>query len=173
MRKFTILFVIIFAAAAAGFSQEASKSVTQKSDAQKAFEKLKSLAGSWQGSIMGIPISFTVRATSSGTTILHEGNTTKGPTPDHELTIFYVEGGRLLATHYCDADNRVSLAGKMSTDGKNIEFSFRSVEGGTSRGVVKRMKFTMVDPNKHLVEFTFVMPDGKAVELNGEFQRTN
>jgi hypothetical protein len=42
------------------------------SDAQKAFEKMKTLAGSWQGTIMDIPINFTIRAASSGTAILHE-----------------------------------------------------------------------------------------------------
>ena len=37
------------------------------SDAQKAFEKMKTLAGSWQGTIMGTSIDFTIRAASSGT----------------------------------------------------------------------------------------------------------
>jgi hypothetical protein len=171
MRKLTILFLIIFAAAAAAFAQE--KNVASQSDAQKAFEKLKTLSGSWQGAIMGIPIDFTIRAASSGTTILHVANTTKGPTPDHEVTIFYVDGERLLATHYCDADNRVSLEGKMSADGKSIEFTFVNVVGSTKGGMVKRMKLTMVDANKHVVEFTFVMPNGKPVELRGDFQRTS
>jgi hypothetical protein len=170
MRKLIILFIIIFAAAAA-FSQETSKNVTSQSDAQKAFEKLKTLSGSWQGTIMKIPINFTIRAASSGTAILHEGNTEKGP-PDHEITMFYVEDNRLLAIHYCDAGNRARLEGKMSPDGKSIEFSFLDVAGSTKGGLVKRMGFTVIDTNKHMVEFTFIMPNGKPIELRGEFQRT-
>jgi hypothetical protein len=171
MRKFSILF-IIFLAAGAAFSQKTSKNVTAQSNAQKAFEKLKSLSGSWQGTVMGVPIDFTIRAASSGTAILQEGNTEKGPTPDHEITMFYLDGDRLLATHYCDAGNRSNMEGKISSDGKSVEFSFLDVAGSTKGGMVKRMMFTMIDANTHIEEFTFIMPNGKPIELRGEFQRT-
>jgi hypothetical protein len=147
-----------------------------QSDAQKAFEKMKTLAGSWQGTIMGIPLNLTIRLASSGTAILHEGNRGGGGRPgppDHEITMFYLDGDRLLATHYCDAGNRPRFEGKLSPDGNTIEFSFLDVAGGTQGGLVKRMAFTIVDANKHVVEFTFILPDRKPMQLRGEFQRTN
>ena len=143
------------------------------SDAQKAFDQMKTLAGSWHGSIMGIPIDVTIRLASSGTAILHEGNTDGGRPPNHEITMFYVEGDRLLATHYCDGGNRARFEGKLSPDGKTSEFNFLDVAGNTKGGLVKRMAFTIIDANKHLVEFTFIRPDGKPMELRGEFERTN
>ena len=170
MRKL-ILLIILVATAAVALAQESPKAAGAQSDAQKAFEKLKTLAGSWEGTVMAIPINFTIRAASSGTAILHEGNTEKG-VPNHEITMFYVEGDRLLATHYCDAGNRSNMEGKMSADGKSVEFNFLDVAGSTKGGLVKRMMFTMIDANKHVVEFTFIMPNGKPVELHGEFQRT-
>ena len=169
MRKLAILF-IIFAAAAAAFSQEPAKPAAPQSDAKKAFEKLKTLSGSWQGVIMNIPINFTIRATSSGTTILHEGNTEKGP-PDNEITMFYFEDDRLMALHYCDAGNRARFEGKLTPDGKSVVFSFLDVAGSTKGGLVKRMMFTTVDADKHLVDFNFVMPNGNAIDLKGEFKR--
>ena len=60
----------------------------------------------------------------------------------------------------------------MSPDGQTIEFSFLDVAGSTKGGLVKHMVFTMIDANKHVIEFTFIMPNGKPVELRGEFQRT-
>ena len=141
------------------------------SDAQKAFEKLKTLAGSWQGTIMGTSITLTIRLTSSGNTILHEANSS-APSPNHEITTFYLDGDRLVMTHYCDAGNRPRLEGKMLPDGKTIEFNFLDVAGGTQRGYVKRTAFTIIDANKHLVELTYVMPDGKPMEARGEFERT-
>ena len=120
---------------------------------------------------MGISINITIRAASSGTVILHEGNTDGGGPPNHEVTMFYVEGDRLLATHYCDGGNRARFEGKMSPDGKAIEFSFLDVAGSTKGGLVKRMQFTMIDANHHGVEFTFIMPNGKPVELRGDFER--
>ena len=171
MRKFTILFIIIFAVAATAFSQETPKIVTPQSDAKTAFAALKTLSGSWQGTVMTIPINFTIRAVSSGTAILQEGITEKGP-PDHEITMFYVEEDRLMAIHYCDAGNRARLEGKMSPDGKSIEFTFLDVGGSTKGGLVKRFKLTMIDANRHVEEFTFIMPNGKPIELRGEFKRT-
>lgn len=142
------------------------------SDAQKAFEKMKTLAGSWQGTVMGIPINLTIRLASSGTAILHEATGDGKRPPDHEITMFYVDGDRLLATHYCDAGNRPHFEAKLAPDGKTIEFSFLDVAGGTQRGWVKRMVFTIIDANKHVVELTYILPDGKPLEARGEFQRT-
>lgn len=90
--------------------------MSQPSDAQKAFDNLKKLAGSWQGAIMGISINVTIRLASSGTAILHEATTDGGHPPNHEITMFYVDGDRLLATHYCDGGNRARFDGKMSPE---------------------------------------------------------
>lgn len=142
------------------------------SDAQKVFDQMKSLAGNWQGTIMGISINVTIRLASSGTAILQEATTGGGRPPDHEITMFYIEGDRLLATHYCDGNNRARFEGKLSPDGKTSEFTFLDVTGSTKGGLVKHMVITVIDANKHVVEFTFIKPDGKPIELRGEFERT-
>ena len=162
-----ICFVI-----AMGHATSVAQTVSQPSDAQKMFDQMKTFAGTWQGKIMGISINVTFRLTSSGTAILHEANTDGGGPPKHEITMFYVEGDRLLATHYCDGGNRARFEGKMSPDGKTSEFNFLDVAGSTRGGLVKRMVFTTIDANKHVVEFTFIKPDGKPIELRGEFERT-
>ena len=173
MRRLAIL-IILLATATVALSQQKPMPTASgpQSDAQKAFATLKTLSGSWQGTIMGISINFTIRAASSGTTILHEGNTSGGRPPNHEITMFYLDGDRLLATHYCDAGNRSRFEGKMSPDGKAIEFSFLDVAGSTRGGYLKDMTLTIVDADHHIVAFTFVMPDGKPIQLRGEFQRT-
>lgn len=176
-RVTTLLPALVICLLALGTSvaqSPASKPATPatQSDAQKAFEKMKTLAGSWHGMILNIPIDVTIRIASSRTAILHEANTDGGRPPNHEITMFYLNGDRLLATHYCDAGNQARLEGKMSPDGKTIEFSFLDVTGRTKGGLVKRLVFTMIDADHHGVEFTFITPDGKPVELRGEFQRT-
>ena len=168
--KLTLLLLLVTPAA---FAQDnPPKSVKPQPEAKKAFNTLKTLTGSWQGTIMGTSINFTIRAASSGTAILHEGNTTGGGPPQHEITMFYLEGDRLLATHYCDGGSRSHFEGKMSPDGKRIELSFLEVVGSTRGGYLKSMVFTLIDANQHTVDATFVMPDGKAIELSGEFKRT-
>lgn len=167
------LLICLLAPAAAVLAQDnPPKTASPQSDAKKAFAKLKTLTGSWQGTVMNIPINFTIRVASSGTAILHEGNTSKEGPPKNEITMFYVEGDRLLATHYCDAGNRSHWEGKMSPDGKAIEFSFIEVTGSTRGGYLKDMVITMIDADHHIGAFTFVMSDGKPISLRGEFQRT-
>ena len=166
----TLLICLLTAAV---FAQDnPPKTGSAQSEAKKAFEKLKTLAGSWQGTVRDISINFTIRAVSSGTAILHEGNTSGGRPPNHEITMFYLEGDRLLATHYCDGGSRSRLEGKLSTDEKVIEFSFLDVAGSTRGGYLKDMVITLIDADHHRVEITFVMPDGKPIPLRGDFQRT-
>lgn len=171
MRKLAIL-IILMATAGVALPQEPPKTASAQSDAKKAFAKLKTLTGSWQGTVMGIPINFTIRTASSGTAILHEGDTSEAGPPKHEITMLYMDGDRLLATHYCDAGNRSNMEGKLSADGKAIEFSFLDVAGPTRGGYLKDMVITTIDADRHIVAFTFVMPDGKPIPLRGEFQRT-
>lgn len=172
MRRLAILIILVATATVALGQDNVAKTAAAQSDAKKAFEKMKTLAGSWQGTIRDIPINFTIRPVSSGTAILHEGDTSKEGPPKHEVTMFYVEGERLLGTHYCDGGNRARWEGKMSADGKAFEFSFLDVAGSTRGGYLKDMLITIIDPDRHSVSFTFVMPDGKPIQLSGEFQRT-
>ena len=162
------LLICLAAPAAVVFAQgNAANSASAQSDAKKAFEKLKTLAGSWEGTIGDLRTQVTIRVTSAGSAIMHDAfmaSTTK-------ITMMYVEGERLLLTHYGGEGNRPRFEGKLTADGK-IEFSFLDVAGGTQRGLMKRMAFTMVDADNHIVEVTYMLPDGKAIEARGEFRRT-
>ena len=43
-----------------------------QSDAQKSFNQLKSLAGSWEGTMDGKPMQISLRVTSMGNALMHE-----------------------------------------------------------------------------------------------------
>ena len=173
MRKLAILIILVATHAVVLAQDNPPKTVNSQSEAKKAFEKLKTLAGSWQGTVMGtMPVNVTIRLASSGTAILHEATGDGKRPPNHEITMFYVDGDRLLATHFCDGGNRVRWEGKMSPDGKTIEFSFLDVSGNTRGGLAKDMVFTIIDVDKHAILLNFIAPDGKPVDVRGEFQRT-
>ena len=167
------LLLCLLAPAGVVFSQEnPSKSVSAQSDAKTAFEKLKTLAGSWEGSVMGRTVQVTIRVTSVGSAIMHDATGQSGGPGNHEITMMYLEGDRLLMTHYCDAGNRQRLEGKLTPDGKSVDFSLLDVAGGTQRGFMKRTAFTMTDANHHGAEVIYIQPDGKPLQARGEFQRT-
>ena len=175
MRTIVILIILAAIPAAVLAQENPTKTAsTQATDsaAKKAFAKLKALTGSWQGTVMGMSVNVTIRLASSGTAILHEATADGKRPPNHEITMFYVEGDRLLATHFCDGGNRVRWEGKMSPDGKTMEFSFLDVAGGTQGGLAKDMVFTIIDTDKHTIMLNFIMPDAKPVDVRGEFQRT-
>src|SRR5277367_3577830 len=80
-----------------------------QSDAQKSFDKLKSLEGAWEGTFEGQPLHVSLRVTSKGNAILHEMS--GGAGGDDPITMFHMDGNRLLATHYCDAGNQPRMVG--------------------------------------------------------------
>ena len=168
--RWAALLICLAVSVSAGRAQEPQQASSSQSDAKKVFEGLKALAGSWQGTIMGIPITFTIRAASSGTALLIEGHTDAGSPPNHEITMLYFEGDRLLATHYCDNGSRSRFEGKASADAKRIELNFVDVTS-TRGGYLKDMAFTIVDGNRQTIEGSFIMPDGKPVAMRGDFQR--
>ena len=173
MRKLTILIILAataFVASAQEMSMPMPKTSAPQSEAQKAFEKLKTLAGSWQGSVMGMSVQATIRVTSRGNAILHE--MTSSAMPDNPVTMIYVDGNRLLLTHYCDSGNRPRMEGKISADGNTLEFSLVDITGNTERGFMNRIVFTMVDPNHHNEESTFTLPGNKSFSVTGALQRT-
>ncbi len=142
-----------------------------QSDAQKGFEKLKSLAGTWQGSLMGMSLNETIRVTSSGNAILHE--VTSSARADNPITMFYVEGDRLFATHYCDAGNRPRLEGKLSPDGKTIEFNLIDIAGNTQHGYMGHIVFTFVDATHHSEDGSWTFPGKPPVQVPRlEYTRT-
>jgi hypothetical protein len=175
--KFRYMFTLGLALA---FSLSASaQSVTPQSDAQKSFDKLKALAGSWEGrvttvppqaNIEGKPTHATLRVTSMGNAIMHE--MTGAGRPDDPITMLYLDGDRLLLTHYCDAGNRPRMTGTISSDGKTVEFAFLDVAGSTQYGHMDHAVFTTIDANHHTEDWTYIEPGDKPVHAHIDLQRT-
>ena len=156
MRKLTILIILIATAAVAlpqQMQMPMPKTSGPQSDAQKAFEKLKTLAGSWEGTYMGMSAKMTIRVTSTGNAILHE--VTASGRPDDPITMIYVDGDRLLLTHFCDSGNRPRMEGKLSPDGNTVTFAFLDVSGNTDEFLMHDIVFTMVDADHHIEAFTY------------------
>src|SRR5215813_15299934 len=159
-----------------------AQSAAQKSNAQMSFDRLKSLAGNWKGALtvdppqtgMGGEGWISLRVTSRGNALVHEmkkPGTPDDPSKDDPITMLYLDGDRLLLTHYCDAGNRPRMAGKMSPDGKTVEFDFLDVTGNLQYGHMQHAVFTAIDDNHHTEEWTYMEPGDKPVRARLELQR--
>ena len=150
-----------------------------QSDAQKAFDKLKTLSGVWEGKVttdMKVPESFekipmhvVLRTTSRGNALMHEMSSTGSP--DDPITMFYLDEDRVLLTHYCDAGNRPRMAGKLSPDGKTLEFTLLDVAGSNLQEHMHHVIFTFIDADHHTEDWTFMMGD-TAVHAHVDLHRT-
>lgn len=156
-----------------------------QSDAQKSFDKLKTLAGVWQGQVKvtppmpgmdGKPTRVSLRVTSRGNAILHEmkeAGTPDDPTRyDDPITMLYLDRDQLLLTHYCDAGNRPRMMGAMSPDGKTLEFDFLDVAGNTQYGHMHHAVFTFIDENHHAEDWTYMKPGDKPVRAHFDLVRS-
>jgi hypothetical protein len=186
-----MLFVAVLSLSAMAFAQsEAHKTAAQpdapKSDAQKSFDQLKTLAGTWEGHGTTIPpvpdmpdiMRINLEVTSSGNALKHEmmgkaKNASPKKDPDHPLTMLYLDGDRLLLTHYCDAGNRPRMVARVSPDGNKVEFDFLDVSGGTKYGHMDHAVFTIIDANHHTEDWTYLMPGDKPMYAHIDLQRVN
>jgi hypothetical protein len=184
--RFMLSAVVLMSLSSLAFAQtDAQKSsvVPVPSAAQKSFATMKTLAGEWEGPVTvpempemsgGKPMHLSLRVTSRGNALVHElqeaGTPLDATKYDHPVTMLYVDGDQLTLVHYCDAGNRPRMVGKMSPDGKTVEFEFADISGNPEYHMHHAV-FTLIDANHHTEDWTFMMKD-KPVHAHFELQRT-
>src|SRR5271169_237569 len=177
-----VLCVVLMSLSTVAFAQsDAQKPVAQSdphkssvapvpSEAQKSFSTMKSLAGEWEGPVTvpeapemsGAKMHLSLRVTSRGNALVHElqeaGTPLDATKYDHPVTMFYVDGDQLTLIHYCDAGNRPRMIGKLSPDGKAIEFELKDISGSPDYHMHHSV-ITLIDANHHTEDWTFMMKD--------------
>jgi hypothetical protein len=173
------------------YSHEAAQDDTHRSvdklpssDAQKSFDQLKTLAGTWQGTVTmnppnaeidGTKLEITLRVTSRGNALVHEMQEAGKPLDptkyDHPVTMLYVDGDKLNLVHYCDAGNRPRMVALPSVDGKKVEFDFTDLSGGNEYGHMYHAVFTRIDANHHTEDWTYMEPGDKPAHAHMDLVR--
>jgi len=181
-------FIVLMSLATVALAQSDVHKPTDKlvsSDAQKSFTQLKTLAGTWDATVTVDPPmpqmgdgkigTVSLRVTSRGNALVHEMQEAGKPDDparyDHPVTMLYLDGDRLILTHYCDAGNRPRMVARTSTDGKTVEFDFLDVAGSTQYGHMQHAVFTIIDANHHTEDWTFLMPGDKTVRAHLDLKR--
>jgi hypothetical protein len=181
MKSRIALSLLLVLVAASAFAADTAPTATL-SNAQQSFDKLKTLAGDWEGTatvpdapeMSGAKMHISLRVTSRGNALVHEmqeaGTPLDATKYDHPVTMLYVDGDQLTLIHYCDAGNRPRMTGKMSPDGKVVEFEFKDISGNPDLHMHHSV-FTIIDDNHHTEDWTFMMKD-KPMHAHMDLQRT-
>ena len=147
---------------AAEEAKEESKSEA-KNEKAEAFEKMKTLVGSWTGTMKeggeDLPATARFQTIADGSVLagwLGEG------TPYEMVTMFHMDGDTLMATHYCGAHNQPRMVLVMDGERNRLVFVFKD---GTNIkpevGHMHQVAFILDGPDHHVEEWTFLKGDKK------------
>ncbi|HYL93093.1 MAG TPA: hypothetical protein VEW69_08035 [Alphaproteobacteria bacterium] len=138
-----------------------------------AFEKIKSLAGEWEGkAIEGekeLPKHTSFRVVSDGSAVMNVLNSGE---PGEMVSLFHMDGKELLLTHYCSAHNQPRMRMVASIDPNTIAFEFKDATNLASLkdGHMDHMKIIFVDADHHVEEWSY-LDNGKMQTGRFEFHR--
>lgn len=136
-----------------------------------AFDQLKSLAGHWEGSTPdGKKGHTTYELISNGSVVMERLS------PDNEpdmITMYSLEGDRILVTHFCSAGNQPTMqtAPSPAANGK-LEFRFVRLAGAKSPDEGHMVSLTLSMPDKNHLDQVWTFDDhGKSMTENLAFTR--
>ncbi len=108
-------------------AQSGGKGATKETKPNPAFERMKKLAGDWEGTASfgaapGEPAQLTIKSTAGGSALVE----IEFPGTDHEMmSMIYVDKGEIVLTHYCHLGNQPHMKGKLVEDDE-VHFEFAS-----------------------------------------------
>ncbi len=116
IRKSLVLVLALMAVSAVGLA-------TSKSQPQ--FDKLKALAGNWEGKATdGKPVHISYKVVSGGSAVMES----IAETPGNEMvTLYHLDGDRLMMTHYCTAGNQPRMKADATSSPSAIKFTLVDV----------------------------------------------
>jgi len=136
------------------------------------FDKMKTLAGAWEGSMVeggqSYPTHAVVSVVSDGSAVMQD---LAPGTPHEMITMFHTDGSDVLATHYCAGHNQPRMKMVAGNDPKVVFFDFMD---GTNiapgDGHMQSVKFTFVDEDHHYEDWGY-NDNGKITVAHFEFHR--
>jgi len=138
-------------------------------DAQKALDRFKSMAGTWTGKgAQGQTSEVTYQLMAGGTSVMADIKM-----GDEAMTsMFYVDGDRLLMTHFCPSNNQPRMKATISPDAKTVTFDFVDATNLASpqAGHMHKVVYVFTDSDHYSEDWTW-KHEGKDAHFQFEMQR--
>lgn len=127
-----------------------------QSKAQASFDRLKTLAGQWEGTAGGGESSKVSYRVISNGSVLEE--TMQNGAEDTMVTIYHLDGDRLMVTHYCGAGNQPRMIATPDPGKPNV-FAFKFLDAtnlsSAQLGHMRDLVLTMVDKGHITQQWTW------------------
>ncbi len=140
-----------------------------ESDAQKALDRFKSMEGTWVGKgAHGETSEVTYHVIAGGTSVMADIKM-----GDEAMTsMYYVDGSRLLMTHFCPSNNQPRMQAVISPDGKTVTFDFLDATNLASpqAGHMHKAVYSFTDADHYAEDWTW-RHEGKDAHMQFEMQR--
>jgi hypothetical protein len=125
--------------------------------ANPAWEKMKTLVGTWEGTAHEggneMLVKATFRLVSAGSTLM---NVMDEGSPHEMVTMYHQDLKDLVATHYCSAQNQPRMRAVTAPAPNQVAFDFKD---GTNiapgSGHMQHLVITFVDADHHVEEWTY------------------
>jgi hypothetical protein len=164
-----ILFALVLCASVATIAVPQEMHMAARTT--PAFDQLKTLVGHWEGATSdGKKGEVSYELISGGGVVmerLHPGN------EPEMITMYTLEGDRILVTHYCSAGNQPTMqtAPSPAANGK-LEFHFLRLAGAKSPDEGRMVSLTVTIPDKNHLNQVWTFDDhGKTMTENLTFTR--
>ncbi len=136
-----------------------------------AFERIKSLAGAWEGEYSGAKgaikhARYDVVSNGTAVILMMDWGST-----GNMATVFHLDGDAIMATHYCPVGNQPRMRAMIADDGNVIHFQFQDATGlsDPSDWHMRHLRLVFDGSDQHTLHWTY-LDNGK--EEIGTFRYT-
>lgn len=122
MKTFSVVLSFLVVAAVASAAPNAAPPAPGNA---AGWERLKTLVGSWEGTVMDTDhpgkVTVTYKLVSNGTSLMETMDVAEHS--ETMITMYAPDGDRIVATHYCSMGNQPRMAAK-GLQGDSLDFQF-------------------------------------------------
>jgi len=169
--RIALLSLIVAALGLASVGMALAADTSKAGNAGLAFEKLKSLVGQWEATSDKGTVTQSYELVANGTALLEK---TSMQGEGEMVTVYHLDGDRLVLTHYCSAGNQPHLQARtFDPASQEIRFDFASATNlaNVNDGHIHSAVIKFLGPDTFSSDWTF-NKDGKvAVNKQMQFHR--
>lgn len=148
--------ILIAVALLAGLAD--SRQVAAAGGSADAFAQLKTLVGHWEEQkASDNKATLDIELTAGGSALLEKFRMVEQGKPVEMITMYYLDGGQVKLTHYCEAGNQPTMRGTYAPESKTLTFNFESATNlkSANDGHMHHAVYKFIDNDHFQTTWTF------------------